>query len=163
MALVRADGSVRAAYEITVTSRNVVTFIREVARAGIRVREAVADPAWLDGVLRESDTWNEAVATIWDCLTWNDLWHGSPPRLAVCDCGNRKPSSRNRWCRRCEKARTCPDCGGPKKPGYSKCYDCHEDDGWRTCDCGKPYNSFVYNQCYECGYIDPGPDDRFRP
>ncbi len=64
VALVRADGSARAAYEIAVTSRKDVTFIREVARAGIRVREAVADPAWLDGVLRQSDTWNEAVATI---------------------------------------------------------------------------------------------------
>lgn len=169
-------------YEIAVSNRKDRAYIEQMARARIPAREAQVDMGAAAEILNGADTWTDGVQAIVETLTFGSLWSDTRGRtlLAVCKCGNRKPCSSADWCRRCEKARTCRECGGQKNPGFSTCLVCYEhqdnycdcgnrkkhkdDDQCQQCEhpenwcsCGK-WKREEYDSCYECGYIPDYPE-----
>ena len=165
VALLTPAGRPRQAYEIAVTNRKDAVFIDWAAAMGVPVREAWLPENAYD-LLASSDSWDAGVALVVEAMNWGDLWHrrGHVLRVAVCQCGNRKPSSRATWCARCAKARTCPKCGGSKKPGYGTCYKCRPDTGWSRCDsCGENwYRHDEHDCCYECSGASSYDPDSWR-
>ena len=123
VAVLRQDGRLRLAYEVAVTNRKTTEFVRAVHAAGVRVREAWVDLEVAGEVMASATTWNDAVSRILASLVFLDLWDARG--LAICSvCGRRAPGARSCFCRRCRRARTCAECGGRKRPGYSTCYAC---------------------------------------
>lgn len=154
VAVLSKSGRVRRVYEVCVTNPKDADWLAEHRTAGFPVTEVVLDADAFAKTALEAATWRQAVGRALRDAPRHVVSDGKGD-VALCGrCGKRTLSVEHEHCARCEKALTCPECGGRKRPGYGTCGSCAPPSPWRTCEsCGeRSYNSDLYDSCYECGY-----------